>query len=590
MGTKVYSPYVKITNPGYNIRSYIEYSVVKNTDTQYQLSIGAGMNGKSLTSHVQVASRLSLGLAVTGNTKKFGHEENVSIKGEGTTRSIIDVANYPAWDKGHSAKTITVSVTDALCPTHQTTLEFSKSFTIPAKTSYTVTYNANGGVNAPTSQTKWYGESLVLQSGKPTRTDSTSGLLYDFTGWNTKADGTGTTYQPGAAYTGNAALTLYAQWREHYYPPTLKNYDVIRCDQNGNPADEGMYAKVSFDCIINSWKYPQNTTLSSYNVTIGSFTATPTVSYSTFGYNTTCACSAIVGNGTFDTDTVYPGTISVNDSSGESSATATVNISLSTANFAIDVSANGRSIGIFKAASDDIDYIFDVGGLVRISPGDGGRWSSSENGLVLTSDVDPSIHPSVNKWANGMAVKNADDERFAYVEGAHTTEGYIGISLVGRRVISGSNSYNYVRLLIDDNGNDIVQLDAPTAWMSALSPGVTTYGYAKFYCNSGFEPYSTSGVEAPTAIKFGRVVTLMGAYRKVGAQSLAADITIGKVPEGCQPFRQVRFVEQGSGQNRFLLQINPDRTMTVRRYGVASNVVLGNDAWINICCTYITES
>lgn len=74
------------------------------------------------------------------------------------------------------------------------------------KPTYAVTYDANGGSGAPGNQTKTYGTALILSSTKPTRTD------YDFVKWNTKADGSGTSYDPGASYTGNAALTLYAIW------------------------------------------------------------------------------------------------------------------------------------------------------------------------------------------------------------------------------------------------------------------------------------------------------------------------------------------------------------------------------------------
>ena len=73
---------------------------------------------------------------------------------------------------------------------------------------YTVTYNANGGSGAPGNQTKTYGVALTLSSTKPTRTG------YTFSKWNTKADGSGTSYNSGSKYTGNANLTLYAQWKE----------------------------------------------------------------------------------------------------------------------------------------------------------------------------------------------------------------------------------------------------------------------------------------------------------------------------------------------------------------------------------------
>lgn len=73
---------------------------------------------------------------------------------------------------------------------------------------YTITYNANGGTNAPGNQTKTYGADLTLSSVKPTRTG------YTFVKWNTKADGTGTGYNPSGKYTNNANLILYAQWKE----------------------------------------------------------------------------------------------------------------------------------------------------------------------------------------------------------------------------------------------------------------------------------------------------------------------------------------------------------------------------------------
>ena len=72
---------------------------------------------------------------------------------------------------------------------------------------YTISYNANGGSGAPSSQTKTYGKSLTLSSTKPTRTG------YIFLKWNTKADGSGIDYDSGASYTSNSANTLYAIWK-----------------------------------------------------------------------------------------------------------------------------------------------------------------------------------------------------------------------------------------------------------------------------------------------------------------------------------------------------------------------------------------
>lgn len=75
---------------------------------------------------------------------------------------------------------------------------------------YTVFFDANGGSGAPAAQTKKDGTALALSSTVPTRDG------YTFTGWNTAADGSGTNYAAGATYTGNADLSLYAQWTPTY--------------------------------------------------------------------------------------------------------------------------------------------------------------------------------------------------------------------------------------------------------------------------------------------------------------------------------------------------------------------------------------
>ena len=90
----------------------------------------------------------------------------------------------------------------------------SSNVSVAAKPSYTVTYNANGGTGAPANQTKWYGTNLTLASGTPARTG------YTFVRWNTNTNNTGTGYAPGATYTGNAALTLYAIWTPNTYTVT----------------------------------------------------------------------------------------------------------------------------------------------------------------------------------------------------------------------------------------------------------------------------------------------------------------------------------------------------------------------------------
>jgi len=75
---------------------------------------------------------------------------------------------------------------------------------------YTITYDANGGTGAPSNQIKIHGVELALSDVVPTRTG------YAFMGWNTLADGSGTSYASGGRYTDNVGVTLYAQWAKEY--------------------------------------------------------------------------------------------------------------------------------------------------------------------------------------------------------------------------------------------------------------------------------------------------------------------------------------------------------------------------------------
>lgn len=79
---------------------------------------------------------------------------------------------------------------------------------VTAETSKTITYNANGGTNTPEPTVVW-GEGswegiVTIQS--PTRTG------YSFNGWNTQANGGGTSYAPADSISLSADITLYAQW------------------------------------------------------------------------------------------------------------------------------------------------------------------------------------------------------------------------------------------------------------------------------------------------------------------------------------------------------------------------------------------
>ena len=119
--------------------------------------------------------------------------------------------------------------TDSNCTTEVTSLgatAYTSNITLYAKwkldkPTYIISYDVNGGTGTIASQTKIEGEDLTLTTSKPTRTG------YTFQNWNTEADGSGTTYEPGDSYTTDEALTLYAQWTANQYAITYKDQSNV---------------------------------------------------------------------------------------------------------------------------------------------------------------------------------------------------------------------------------------------------------------------------------------------------------------------------------------------------------------------------
>ena len=78
-----------------------------------------------------------------------------------------------------------------------------------APTTFTVTYNNNGSTGTQTDTTSYDSGATVTVIDAGTMAWSS----HTFTGWNTMANGTGTSYSPGQTFSINADTTLYAQWR-----------------------------------------------------------------------------------------------------------------------------------------------------------------------------------------------------------------------------------------------------------------------------------------------------------------------------------------------------------------------------------------
>jgi uncharacterized repeat protein (TIGR02543 family) len=103
---------------------------------------------------------------------------------------------------------------------------------------YTVTYDANGGSGSvPTDSTGYRSDGIVTVKG------NTGGLAlsgYSFAGWNSKANGSGTSYTEGKTFKiGSANATLYAVWTK--LPTYTVTYDKNGATSGSVPTDSTAY-------------------------------------------------------------------------------------------------------------------------------------------------------------------------------------------------------------------------------------------------------------------------------------------------------------------------------------------------------------
>ena len=202
---------------------------------------------------------------------------------------------------------------------------------------YAVTYDANGGTGAPAAQTKTYGTTLKLSSTKPTRTN------YNFLGWGTSTSSTTVAYAPGANYTANAAITLYAIWELAYIAPRLTDVVIERCESDGTLSDEGTYCKVSFHCKLDDINTFNEVSVKC--VCEGSGTNTSLVDVS--GVKEFDFSEIFYWN--FSIESEYSVSVTVNDGIGNTTVTKRIPPFA----FTMDILAGGKGVAFGKPASNE---------------------------------------------------------------------------------------------------------------------------------------------------------------------------------------------------------------------------------------------
>lgn len=253
-------------------------NVVRTSATQFTVKVNASWE----TYYEGAQTNYGMTASSGGGSVNLNTSGTKSSSGSGSFTGTYSI------DKNVSAtKTITVTFKNYI-EDWQGNVTESKTNTVrfnvdvPAWTSYTVSYNANGGSEPPSSQTKWKDQTLTLSSDKPTRTG------YTFKGWGTSASDTTVDYSAGGSYTANASDTLYAIWDANSY-----TYNIVYKSSSGTQLGTATIAKdYGTTNTISPKSFTGYTSPSSQSIKWDSISEkTITFTYTPITYNVTISCN-----------------------------------------------------------------------------------------------------------------------------------------------------------------------------------------------------------------------------------------------------------------------------------------------------------
>lgn len=414
---------------------------------------------------------------------------------------------------------------------------------------YTVSYNANGGSGAPSSQTKTYGVNLTLSSTKPTRAN------YTFKGWGTSKSATTVSYTAGATYSKNAAVTLYAIWQLAYKKPRITNLSVIRSNSSGTASDSGTYAKVSFNWACDK-------TISSILIEWESETG-GSGSKSVTATGTSGSVSQVIGNNTISTDANYTIKITVTDASGYTSAVVTI----SGTSFTMDLLSGGKGIAFGKPA--ELTNVLDVGFKTRFTGGL--LYVVLEPETNLNNIRTPGFYVGANVSTNNYT-------NCPITSGTFTLE-----------VISSGESGQVLQRLTKCHKTET---DVYERFYYSSAWGSWTGGWIYPTLTSNFSMYGTSTADNQVRYrKNGQTVEVRGIVTPSSDIAYSTNvIPIFTLAEGYRPSSPIYIMCQGSGNCVWFLRVTSGGEVGFSRYRNGStNTTATAGTWLPFQVTFFNN-
>lgn len=166
------------------------------------------------------------GSVYTANTA-FGKSPAWDTEHWGTPSKATDDAGryeFTGWTRASDNKFFAKDTTLPVATDNETSRRYIATFDCY----FNVTFDPNDGSGSTSTQEVKQDAEATLEANTFTRTG------YTFTGWNTEADGTGTSYSDAANASFSAKTTLYAQWKINTYTVTWVDEDgtVLETDSN----------------------------------------------------------------------------------------------------------------------------------------------------------------------------------------------------------------------------------------------------------------------------------------------------------------------------------------------------------------------
>ena len=200
-----------------------------NMTALVQASINPTVGGSAIANGDEIGVFTPAGLCV-GSTIWNGSNTAITVWGDNDQTPATDGMNagdtlkYRVWDASLSLEIPAVVAYSVGGPVYSVDGIAILSSLVAA--TYSVTYNGNGntGGTAPADPTKYPQGTTVTVLGN---TGSLAKAGSTFAGWNTAANGSGTSYTAGSTFTmENMNDTLYAKWTVNSYAITFDKNDA----------------------------------------------------------------------------------------------------------------------------------------------------------------------------------------------------------------------------------------------------------------------------------------------------------------------------------------------------------------------------